>query len=254
MGRRDIQLGDIFPRVQEEMLAQFALGKLFEHSVPRGTATEKEWIEFFRRHLPKRYSAASAFVIGADGGRSRQIDIAIYDNLYSPVLFPHEEGIHIPAESVYAVFEVKQEMTPESVRDAARKAASVRMLRRTSAPFRSGSVMCEAKAPHRILAGILTMRVAWKKSFNIAVSKMVKTLEAEERLDFGCALVSGAFEALPVGEEYRMYFSHPRESLLFFFVRLLERLREIGTAPSPDMMRYARGLLSFVGYPEELRS
>ncbi len=248
--RRGVQLGDIFPRVQEGMLSQFALGKVFEHSTSKGMATEKEWLGFFQRHLPKRYSAASAFVIGADGRRSRQIDIAIYDNLYSPVLFPHEEGIHIPAESVYAVFEVKQVMSPAFVRDAARKAASVRVLRRTSAPFRSGSMMCKAKEPHRILAGILTMRASWKKSFNLGALRLVKTLGPEERLDFGCALVSGAFEVLPMGDGYKMLFGQPEESLVFFFIRLMERLRKIGTAPSPDLMRYARELRSFLTFPE----
>jgi hypothetical protein len=39
------------------------------------------------------------------GRRSRQIDIAIYHNLYSPLVFPHESGLHIAAQSVYAIFD-----------------------------------------------------------------------------------------------------------------------------------------------------
>jgi hypothetical protein len=68
-----------------------------------------------------------------DGHRSRQIDVAIFDRLYSPLLFPSDSGgLHIPAESVYAVFEVKQDLNQRLIRDAGRKAASVRHLRRTS--------------------------------------------------------------------------------------------------------------------------
>ena len=62
----------------------------------------------------------SYFHADADGRRSRQIDIAIYDHLYSPLIFPHDSGIHIPAESVYAIFEVKQALTRQLLFDAGR--------------------------------------------------------------------------------------------------------------------------------------
>jgi hypothetical protein len=41
--------------------------------------------------------------------------------------------------------------------------------------------------------------------------------------------------------------STPDESLIFFVLRLLERLREMGTAPAADLMEYGRGLRSFRG-------
>src|SRR3989442_7911304 len=98
MGRPNgpkLGLLEIFPRVQDQMLAQFALGNLLRHHpTPCGEATEKQWIEFFNRYLPRRYATSSVFVISADGRCSRQIDIAIYDSFYSPVLFPHESGLH----------------------------------------------------------------------------------------------------------------------------------------------------------------
>jgi len=58
----------------------------------------------------------------------RQIDIAIYDRFYSPLFFHDEGQPHIPAESVDAVFEVKQTLTSKWIIDAGRKAASVRRL------------------------------------------------------------------------------------------------------------------------------
>jgi len=129
-----IDLAEVFRRVQHEMLAQLAVGRLFEHASAAGTATEHHWIELFNRYLPKRYRTTSAFVIDSNGRRSRQVDIAIFDNLYSPLLFPHSSGTHIPAESVYAVFEVKPTFSRQWLRDASEKAASVRALRRTSVP------------------------------------------------------------------------------------------------------------------------
>jgi hypothetical protein len=39
--------------------------------------------------------------------------------------------------------------------------------------------------------------------------------------------------------------STPDESLIFFILRLLQRLREMGTAPAADLMEYGRSLRSF---------
>jgi hypothetical protein len=78
-----IDLAEVFRHVQKEMLAQLAVGRLFEHASASGTASEHHWIELFDRYLPKSYRAAPAFVINAAGRRSRQIDLAVFDNLSS---------------------------------------------------------------------------------------------------------------------------------------------------------------------------
>jgi len=78
------------------MLAQLSVGALFEHPSAAGHAAEHHWLQLFDRYLPKRYRAAPAFEIDSAGRRSRQIDIAIFDNLYTPPLFPHSSGLHLP--------------------------------------------------------------------------------------------------------------------------------------------------------------
>src|SRR5260221_13906069 len=109
---------------------------------------------------------AGAFVVKANARRSRQIDVAIYDNLYSPLIFPHDSGLHIAAESVYAILEVKQGLTRQLIRDAGRKAASVRYLRRTSVPVISAGGPRAAIAPGEILAGIQANQFVWQDSFH----------------------------------------------------------------------------------------
>ena len=146
-----LDLAEVFLRVQQEMLAQLALGGMIEHGPTMGDVTERQWIALFDRYLPKRYSTTSGFVIDSRGGLSRQIDIAIYDNLYSQPLFPQEGAVHIPAESVYAVFEVKSTISRETIRDAGEKVASVRALHRTSARLISGVVRHAAIQPRPIL-------------------------------------------------------------------------------------------------------
>src|SRR5262245_58738732 len=99
------------------MLAQLSVGGMFEHASSAGHATETKWLGFLNNYLPHRYRAAPAFVLDSEGHRSRQIDVAIFDHLYSAPLFPHDSGFHIPAESVYAVFEIKPTFSRQFLRD-----------------------------------------------------------------------------------------------------------------------------------------
>src|SRR5688500_14078148 len=130
-----IDLRQMFLHIQSEMLTNLSVRKLLEHPTICGAATEHHWIGLFNRYLPERYRAGSAFIVDSTGSRSRQIDIAIYDRFYSPLLFSHPTGLHVPAEAVYAIFEVKQLLNRKLMLDAAAKAASVRRLRRVTAPF-----------------------------------------------------------------------------------------------------------------------
>jgi len=243
-----IDLAEVFHRVQQEMLAQLSVGKLFEHASTAGAATEHHWLQLFDRYLPKRYRSAPAFVIDSTGRRSRQIDIAIFDNLYTPPLFPHSSGLHLPAESIYAVFEIKPTFSRQWLRDAAEKAASVRALRRTSV-----SVIGRPKtSPPPILAGLLATTSVWTpRTFaanlrralkfgsertarsaldNLKGSSRLAALCAIHRLDIGCCLEHGAFEDTRI--------SSPDQSLVFFIIRLLDRLRAMGTAPAIDWSSY----------------
>jgi hypothetical protein len=59
-------------------------------------------------------------------------------------------------------------------------------------------------------------------------------------LDIGCCLQYGSFE-----QTRTLRISSHDESLIFFVLRLLERLRAMGPAPAIDLMQYARSLQSF---------
>jgi len=241
-----LDLAEVFRRVQVQMLADLSVGGLFEHASTAGAATEHHWINLFERYLPKRYRAAPAFVIDSDGRRSRQIDIAIFDNLYSPPLFPHDAGLHVPAESVYAVLEVKPTVSKQWLRDAGEKAASVRALRRTSAPIiASGALRRSPVRPQPILAALLATSSVWSaETFAENVRPALTALDKPSRIDLGCSLQHGAFEQLRIPATH-IQVSHPDESLIFFMLRLLDRLRAMGTTPAADLMEYGRTLRSF---------
>ena len=54
-----IDLAELFRRVQHEMLAQLSVGRMFEHASTAGAATEHHWLEMFHRYLPTAYRAAA---------------------------------------------------------------------------------------------------------------------------------------------------------------------------------------------------
>ena len=194
--------------------------------------------------MPKRYRVDKAIVVDCDGNTSDQIDIVIYDSQYSYFVFRHEQVIYVPAESVYAVIEVKQDLTKAHLDYAGAKAESVRKLKRTSIeiPFAAGKY--RPKPLHSILAGIITIESTWSDPLGDTLRKNLRSLADSCRIDFGCALKQGAFW---VEYEPKMVVkkSATDEALLFFFLQLLMKLQSIGTVPAIDIREYAKSLQSF---------
>ena len=236
-----VDLNQVFLHLQSRMLSHLEVGSALEHASTCGAASEAHWLKLLNAHLPERYRASSAFIVDSDGRRSRQIDVAIYDRFYSPLIFPYESGYLVPAESVYAILEVKQVLTRQYVRDAGLKIASVRRLRRTSVrvPFAGGSY--PPKRPHRILGVIVATRSVWVKDFEPNLTSALAQLDSDAAVDLGCVVTQGAFEIS--GRLWKR--SEPSESLIYFMIRLIERLRALGNAPAADLMSYGRGLRSF---------
>lgn len=137
-------LSDLHQMIENELrVSRQTLG----HSVDKGDASELVWLELLRRYLPKRYKAMKATVVDSEGAFSRQIDIVICDRQYTPFVFTFKETLVVPAESVYAVFECKQEISSENVEYAKNAARSVRVLHRTSLPIPHAGGTYPAKPP-----------------------------------------------------------------------------------------------------------
>lgn len=138
------------------------------HPGARGEASEEDWLRVLKDHLPQRYQADRAFVIDSTGACSEQIDIVIYDRQYSPFLYNQANQRYVPAESVYGVLEVKQDMSREHVLYAGEKARSVRRLRRTSAPIPHAGGAYDPRPLPRIVAGLVTYHSSWSPAFGDA--------------------------------------------------------------------------------------
>ena len=235
----------LFKGMQTEMEATLALGRTsITHNGEMGEAAEESWRKWLRTYLPGRYEVDKAIVVDCDGETSDQIDIVVYDRQYSYFVFTHEQVKYVPAESVYAVIEVKQDLTKQHLDYAGDKAESVRKLKRTSVeiPFVAGKY--RPKPLHRIIAGIITLESNWSDPLGETLRKNLRKLDENRRIDFGCALKNGSF-CVEYEPKFSMKVSAPDESLLFFFLRLLMRLQSIGTVPAIDIEEYAKALQSF---------
>jgi hypothetical protein len=209
------------------------------HPGARGEASEEDWLRVLNEHLPRRYQADRAFVIDSRGECSDQIDVVIYDRQYSPFLYNQANQRYIPAESVYAVLEVKQDLSREHVLYAGAKAASVRRLHRTSAPIPHADGEYKPRPLPRIVAGVLTYQSSWAPPFGDAFRTALAELDADSQLDLGCSLLHGAFEIrYPADGQVQLTVVEGPRSLVQFLMRLLKQLQALATAPAIDYEAY----------------
>jgi len=225
---------------EQSRASMIAAPQLVGHMPTIGDGSEAGWIKMLSDFLPKRYAVNKAFVVDSHGYQSLQLDIVVHDLHFTPLFFEIGHNLFLPAESVYAVFEVKQELNLAYLREAAQKIASVRRLRRTSAPVvHAGGKVETPKPPLRILGGILAGRSDWNPPFGKAFKEGLDKLDAKERVDLGCGLEHGAFE-LPAGASAGsgLVTATADVGLAFFAMRLMARLQEMGSVPAMNIDAY----------------
>ena len=264
--KKMIDLRELFHGLQQQMLISLKLNREFiGHPGSKGDATEQHWIEFLRAYLPDRYKVDKAIVIDSTGNVSEQMDVVIYDAIYTPFIFKQDGFMYIPAESVYAVFEVKQDVKG-NIEYAAQKIESVRKLKRTSIGMVASGKTTAARPLTKIIGGILTTTSSY--SGNDTVKQQLKELKGLQTLDLGCLCDTGSFyvdynEIEPEGiaptssiEDNRKYirqvyesrkvkevkFSDKGVSLFTFFLQLVNYLKFIGTVPAIDINAYLKAI------------
>ena len=264
--RKMIDLRDLFHGLQKQMLASLNVNREFiGHPGSKGDATEQHWIEFLRTYLPDRYKVDKAIVIDSMGNVSEQMDIVIYDAIYTPFIFNQDGFMYIPAESVYAVFEVKQDVKG-NIEYAAQKVESVRKLKRTSIGMVASGKSLPARPLTKIIGGILTTTSSYCN--NETIKAQLKQLKGLQTLDLGCLCDTGSFyidynEIIPDSisptnniEDNRKYieqvyvsrevneikFSDKEVSLFTFFLQLVSYLKFIGTVPAIDINAYLKAI------------
>ena len=239
--RKKVDIKILFNGLQEQMKCKLMTNRtVISHPGTKGDASELNWIEILRKYLPKRYSVDKAFIVDCNNNISDQIDIVIYDRQYSPFVFNQDDVKYIPAESVYAIFEVKQELNKENILYASNKAKSVRSLHRTSAKIYHAGGCHPPKAHSQILAGILTLSCSWSEGLGYTFNNHIKKLNSDGVLNLGCILESGSFKY--DGDTIEL--KGKDNALMSFFLNLLIELQKLGTIPAMDISCYLNALES----------
>lgn len=272
-----VDLKQLFNGLQKQMSAQLNTNREFiEHPGSKGDALENAWIEWLRKYLPSRYCVDKAIVIDHEGNTSQQMDIVIYDNWYTPFIFNQNGFYYIPAEGVYAVFEVKPDIKgnvgeKSYIEYAGEKIESVRKLKREAASFINGGIKLSPRPLTKVVGGILCSTNTFTHKNNDTIESQLKTLENLKSIDLGCIADYGSFyvdyispekknekgedrtgEITEIGMEpyfeyYRgrqfsgLHFSSKEHSFVTFFMQLTRYLQQaIGTIPAIDLNAYLR--------------
>ena len=238
---KKLKLRDLMAGLQSQMDAKLSLSRrTLTHPGTIGDFSELEWLALLSEYLPKRYSVDKGFVVDAAGNVSDQIDIIVYDRHYTPFVFHQNGAKYVPAEAVYAVLECKQDISIANIRYAAKKAKSVRRLKRTSKEIVHAGGTAEPKKLHTILAGLIC--VGGHLSTN--AERALQTQPHSEILNFVCSL-SGTFASLPEFElwkknvaPYKLSIASDKLSLVRFVMTLISNLQRIGTVPAIDVAQY----------------
>lgn len=269
-----IELKELFAGLQRQMIAQLGTNREFiSHPGSKGDSLENVWIDWLTKYLPSRYCVDKAIVIDSSGTLSDQIDLVIYDQTFTPFVFT-QNGIHyIPAEGVYAVFEVKPDLKGSAtikgesinyIEYAGRKIESVRRLKRTSTGIINAGTQMPARPLTKIIGGILSSTNTMQKK---TVESHLKALEGLKGIDMGCAIDFGGFYCDYQGEfitEFNatfdvlnanvqkhytdrslkeIVFSESDNALVAFFLQLMRYLQQsIGTVAAIDLNAYSSAI------------
>lgn len=228
--RRKINIQKLFTALDEEMRLKLSskIDQIY-HPTTKGDESELNWIGLLRAYLPERYTVDSGLVVDHEGSISDQIDIIIYDRHFTPFIFRGEKVVYIPAEGVYAVFEVKPHFDKKNYDYAIKKLKSVKVLKRTSASF-AHILGKDKKELFDVVGGILTKENKAKKYFNDI--KINSELSIILSLDFGIKVIS----------DKSMEKQDTEPILAFFLLKLIEKLRTLGSVPALEVNKY----LSFI--------
>jgi Domain of unknown function (DUF6602) len=264
-----IDLKMLFEGMQKQMVAQLNSNREFiEHPGSKGNSLENAWIEWLQKYLPNKYSIDKAIVIDSEGNTSDQIDIIIYDNLYTPFVFSQNGFHYIPAEGVYAVFEVKPDIQGTAVgksyiQYAAEKIESVRKLKRTSAEMINSGKKFPPRPLTKIIGGLLTSTNSFTKKNNTTIDRNICSQTGLKGIDIGCIADYGSFYIDYNGTENsdesdlekrildyylsrtikNITFSDTQNSLISFFLQLTSYLQQsVGTVAAIDLNAYSQAI------------
>lgn len=158
--------------------------------------------------------------------RKQNVSVRInLDRHFTPFIFRGENVVYIPAEGVYAIFEVKPHFDQHNYDYAVKKLKSVRELKRTSDSF-THILGKDKKKLFNIDGGLLTKENKSQSFFD--------AIKAGSDLIFVLCLNCG----IKVVGENTIEKQDKEPILAFFLLKLIEKLRAIGSVPALEVDKY----------------
>ena len=102
------------------------------HSASKGMIRETILNKVIRPYLPFCYGISSGEAFDKNGNTSKQLDIVIYDTIFSYTIPYTDNFIQFPCESIYGIIEVKSKLDKEEFDKAIENSASIKSLERES--------------------------------------------------------------------------------------------------------------------------
>ena len=95
-----------YSNINKMMIKEMKLSS--SHGGLTGNYRETVWMKFFKDIFPKKFSLEQGvIIIDSQGNISKEVDIAVFDEQFTPYLFKYGELKFIPIEAVAAVIECK---------------------------------------------------------------------------------------------------------------------------------------------------
>jgi len=110
--------------------ADFDFSATIDHKCSKGTFRELILKNFLRPFLPGCYGVSGGQAFDTIGNISKQLDVVIYDSLFSYVAPYMDDFIYFPCESVYGNIEIKSNLNKQSFEEAVANISSLKKLSR----------------------------------------------------------------------------------------------------------------------------
>jgi hypothetical protein len=209
---------------------------LITHSGSLGDATEDAWIDLLKAYLPSRYRVAKAFAVDHLGNTTEQLDCLIFDAHFTPALYGKDKHLYVPAEAVYAVFEIKPSVTAAHLKYAAKKIKSLRRLERTSVSLTSHLGTNPPKPLLPIIGGLFAMNADWKGGLGQSFVDANSKLKGNRKMDLVLTAEDGFCDSLLMGRSPEIV--KGSGALIRGLFRLLNALRSKATVAAVDWEKY----------------
>lgn len=116
-----------------------------DHGPTIGGFREDVWREMFKQIIPQKFATEqSVFIIDSAGNVSNEVDLAIFDETYTPYIFHYGRLKFIPVEAVAVVVECKSSsLKKENLKDWAESIAALTTSRKSCLRIATGIICGE---------------------------------------------------------------------------------------------------------------